>query len=207
MSRFGGKPRLRGKDMNTAPTTVRSLVALLCTAFALLLGGCGAPVSRGLIGTAPKQLDPAEWNGHWRSEDETYIVRVADAEAGLLEIAEIEEKDNALQLSILRLYVREQGDAMLFNLNDPANPAQTYTFGRFVRRSDTVVFWPTRTDAMEQLIGRGLVTGHVAVKEKTREVTITGGYDQLAGALAAPEGWLLLKLDEPTTFVRTRDSL
>jgi hypothetical protein len=190
--------------MKTRCKTLLRLTLICLAAATLLLAGCGAPTSRGLIGNTPKQLDPAEWNGHWRSDDDSFVVRVADAEGGLLEIADLEEKNGGLELSIMHLYVREEGGATLFNLIDPANPAQTYTFGRLVRRNSFATFWPCRTDAMEQMIGRGLITGHVTVKEKTREVLVTGGYDELARQLADPQGWQLLKMEEPFTMLRER---
>jgi hypothetical protein len=176
-------------------------------AAATLLSGCGAPTSRGLIGSTPKQLDPAEWNGHWRSEDSSFVIRVADAEGGLLELAEFDEKDNALHVSVNHLYVREEGDATLFNLIDAEDPGQNYTFGRMVRKPNAAVFWPARTDSMEQLIARQLIAGQVKVQNNSKQVTVTGGYEMLARQLAAPEGWLLLQMDEPFTIMRDKQGL
>ena len=182
--------------------------AISCLAgLALLLAGCGAPTSRGLIGSTPKQLDPNDWNGHWGTEDTGFVVRVADGDGGLLEIGEVDEKDSALRLSITHLYLREEGDATLFNHLDDSNPAQAYTFGRMVRKNNSVVLWPCRTDGIEQLIGRRLITGEVTVENKTKRVMVTGGFEVLGQQLSAPEGWLLVHLEEPVVLTRDRAGL
>jgi hypothetical protein len=154
-----------------------------------------------------KKLDPNEWNGHWRSEDSRMVMRVADADGGLIEIAQLDEKENALHVSLNHLYVREEGDATLFNLIDQEEPGQAYTFGRMVRKTNSAVFWPARTDSMEQLIARRLIVGQVKVQNNSKQVTVTGGYEMLARQLAAPEGWLLLQMDEPFTLMREQQSL
>jgi hypothetical protein len=189
------------------------LKPLLLATFAIaasltFLTGCGAPVSRGVIGSQPVVLTPEEWNGRWRSEDSTFAVRVADAENGLLELAETEEKDGALHLSTVYLYVREEPNSagLFFNRIDPANSDQTYTFGRMVRKNQSLVLWPARTEAMEQLIGRGAITGQATVRDKIKQVTVTGGFEALGRELAGVNGWLMLNLDEPAIYVRERGS-
>jgi hypothetical protein len=189
----------------------RKLLLLSCVAAAasLLLTACGAPLSRGVIGSQATPLNPEEWNGRWRSEDSSFAVRVADADNGMLEIAEIRERDNSFQLGKMFLYVREEPntEGTFFNLLDPENSEQSYTFGRMVRRSDSLVLWVTRPDAMEQLIARGIITGQVTVRDKTKQVTVTGGYEALGRALAGQNGWPMLKLDEPFVYIREKGSL
>ena len=193
--------------MKTRSNTLPPLIFACLAAAAFLLTGCGAPTSRGLIGSTPKQLDPAEWNGHWRTDDSSFVVRVADADGGLLEIGEVSERESALHLSITHVYVRQEGEAMLFNLIDDADPGKAYTFGRMVRKNNSAVFWPCRIDSMEQLIARHFITGQVTVQNKTKQVMVTGGYDALAQQLATPEGWLLLQLEEPVMIIRDRSGL
>jgi hypothetical protein len=190
--------------MKTRANYLLPLVLSSLAAAALLLSGCGAPTSRGSIGSTPKALDPADWNGHWRSADDSFVVRVADGQGGLLEIVDLKEKDGRFEVATHHLYLREEGDATLFNLLDPADPEQSYTFGRVVRKDNVAIFWPCRTDSLEQLIGRGLITGQVTVKDKTRQVLVTGGYDALGRQLGAREGWLMLQMEEPFTIIRER---
>ena len=76
-----------------------------------------------------------------------------------------------------------------------------------VRKTNAAVFWPSRTDSMEQLIARQLIIGQVKVQNNSKQVTVTGGYETLARQLAAAEGWLLLQMDEPLTLMREQQSL
>ena len=76
-----------------------------------------------------------------------------------------------------------------------------------VRKNDAAVLWTTRTEAMERLIARQMITGVVKVQDKTREVTVTSGYDNLARQLATEEGWLMLELGDPITLLREHKGL
>jgi len=188
----------------------KALLPLLLTtlaATALLLTGCGAPTTRGIVGSTPLQLDPEDWNGHWRSDDGSYTIRVADAENGILEVVQVGESEKALHVSVNHLYLREENHAILFNLNDDESGSASYIFGRMVRKNDAAVLWTARTESMERLIARQMITGVVKVQDKTREVTITGGYENLARQLATEEGWLMLELGDPITLLREHKGL
>jgi hypothetical protein len=116
----------------------------------------------------------------------------------------VEREKNEWKLGHSEVLVRQEGEALLFNVCNVEDSRTNYTFGRLVLNDNAVVAWWVRLDAIRLLADQSVIQATFKTNNNSVEAQVTGGFDHLAGKLAAPDGWLLLALDSPLTFLREK---
>lgn len=171
-------------------------------AAALLLGACDVATSRQPIGDQPANLADLKVEGVWRAGDGQFHVRIADAEAGRLEVAKIGSNDGGFVLERTEILVRREEDALLVNLRPVGpEPRSDYLFGRaVVHDGGAVIFFAGKKsiEAFAASAGIGIATRSQDDAEGDDDaVVVTSGFDRLAQELASPGGWRLLDTEHP----------
>jgi hypothetical protein len=170
----------------------------------LLLTACDAPESTSPVGSRPLVLETNAWAGTWRSSDADLVVRVADAAAGRLEIAQIEVKDDAFHMTTSQLLLRQQDGAILFNLVNRDDGRTNYVFGRLMHNDGSIVAWWAKPDAVRQLAKQGMLTLVTEGRGDDEPPLISGGQEALASRLAGSNCWSNLEMDSPFVLIRQR---
>lgn len=134
-----------------------------------------------------------------------YHLKVQDAQAGVLQMAWIEKNPNGLDLDKATLLVRQQGEAVLFNLKpkgDRDDGEAPFQFGRLVKEGNHIVAWSVRPEALRTLAEMSVIKAEFETNQNRVTASVIAGQDALARRLAASDGWLLLDLEHPFVFVR-----
>jgi hypothetical protein len=175
---------------------------LALASLALALTACDIAVTRQPIGAEPADLADLKVEGVWKAGSEHFFVRVADAKAGKLEVAQVKSEGGEFTLERTELLVRRQDDALLVNFR-PVGPElrSEYAFGRaMVNDGGAVIYLAGKkpVGAFAKSAGIGFSTRSLDEPEGAGDsVVITNGFDRLAQELASPTGWQLLDTEHP----------
>jgi hypothetical protein len=85
-------------------------------------------------------------------------VRVIDAGKGVLEVAWLEKKLDGLALESYKVYLRESGDWLFGNLENPDRP-QHYLWGRVKREEGQLILWIPDLSKFTDLVKKGVLPG------------------------------------------------
>ena len=136
------------------------LMRLCAVVGACLLAGCAAVSSVEPMGERPKPLLEKEWAGTWLHQDHPVVIRAADPEQGLVEVAWVEEKQGALRLESYQIALRESGDWTFGNVLETDQPGRCYWV--VVRKEQgQIVIWPPDPDRCAALVKSGAIPGTV----------------------------------------------
>lgn len=127
----------------------------------LLVGsGCATVTSSEPVGTEPVSLAEEEWEGTWRivGSAGVVVVRVDDAENGVLELAGISEKDDQFQLEKMRCLIRKSGDWTFANLQNEEN--ETYAWLRIEKSNHGVIGWLPDYERIGKLLDEDKLSGN-----------------------------------------------
>lgn len=172
-------------------------------ALALLLGaGCDYVVSSKPVGESPLVLEESEWKGTWLHGDGPLTVRIAEAQEGRLEVAWIEEKDDALVLESVSAQLRTSGDWIFASFTgiDDELDKEGYLWGRLERDEDRLLLWWPRPERFRRLVEEGLLPGEV----DDGDVVLGELGEQHLAIIGSEEHGVLFAWDEPMTFQRLR---
>jgi hypothetical protein len=183
------------------------LIALLPS---LLLGACvtaSAPV-----GSQPHQLDPDDWAGTWSVPGESSLtVRVADARAGLLDVAWVSEGPDGLEVERVALHVREHGGWLFASYEDAEEPGY-FVWGRVRLDDDVLLGWFPDREKIRRLVEDSVLPGDPQPVEADERRVIAPGVilgpltDEHLDVLASETHGVLYDWDEPFVAIRVGDA-
>jgi len=128
--------------------------AILCVA------GCSAVYVSEPIGANVVALEESEWNGTWVAPDgETAIIAVRDAEAGVLWIAGLDERDGELAVESMVAHVRDASRSGRERLFISVEEDDRYYWGLVIRDEDTAVFYSPDVGRFRELVRAGTLPG------------------------------------------------
>ncbi|MBL9136787.1 MAG: hypothetical protein JNK85_13000 [Verrucomicrobiales bacterium] len=171
-------------------------------AVALILSGCEVATSRQPIGSQPANLADLKVTGVWKAGQEHFYVRIADAEAGRLEVAQVKSGGGEFTIERTEMLVRRQDDALLVNLRSVSPESRSeYVFGRAVVNDGGAVIYlagKKPIEAFARSAGIGIATRSIDEPEGDHDsIVVTNGFDRVAQELASPAGWQLLDFEHP----------
>lgn len=158
---------------------------MLVLAASVLFAGCSAVLSTQPVGEQPIDLSDGSWDGTWSDTDDFLEVRVLDAQAGRLQAAWIESRNDGFEIEQIEVWLRRGGDATYANvieLEDAGSdseedsgdaPALHFAFVRVAREGDRLTLWHPRLEAFKALVEAGELPG-----------AITDSGDVVLGALS-----------------------
>lgn len=142
--------------------------------FAVIFSGCSVVYTPKPIGEKPKNLtqEIAEWEGDWSNpEGDTFKIKVADPEKGILQVAGIETKDKGFELKKLTVYLRESGGWSFASVkNDEiegggdARAKDLYVWARISRDGRQLIYWQPSGEKFTELVKNGLLPGKIEDK-------------------------------------------
>jgi len=165
--------------------------------------GCKVTLSTGPMGLEAVKLNPEEWNGIWRdpANNGFVAVRVADADQGILEVAGIETRDDALEIKKLRMHVRQANNWMFLSWESDDRPGQ-YFWWRIKRSEDTAILWPPHWDRIIALVRDGVLPG----KQASENVLILDTLDSRAyEVITSEKQGVLVDWENPVVLMRTKN--
>ena len=134
--------------------TVLSIISIVC------IVGCSGVYSTRPVGEKPHLLTPTDWEGTWIHSEGAVTMRVIDAGKGVLEVAWLEKKLDGLALESYKVYLRESGDWLFGNLENPDRP-QHYLWGRVKREEGQLILWIPDLSKFTDLVKKGVLPGKV----------------------------------------------
>jgi len=163
-----------------------------------LLSACTTVSSLEPVGDQPRPALPADWEGTWVRQDHALVIRVADPQQGLLEVAWVEAKGGALRLEAYRVALRGAGDWTFGNVTEADQPGRSF-WAALRRASGQIVLWLPDAERCAKLVREGVVPG-----------TVEGGGDVVLGRLTPEQTLRLVSQDqggcvdwsEPLLFAR-----
>jgi len=171
-----------------------------CSALVVILGGCNHVASTHPVGGAPLRLEEGEWAGSWLHSDGSLVVRVADAEKGLLEVAWAEERDGEFVLESVDVYLRQFEDWTFASFAGVEDEESDLLWSRLGRDREQIFLWWPRPEEFKRLVEAGLLPGTVEDGDVLLERLET---EHLA-IIASEEHGVLFEWDEPMTFNRLK---
>ncbi len=183
----------------------RFVAAMVLIPAALLVSaavtGCKVTMSTGPMGAEAVKLNPEEWNGIWRdpANNGFVAVRVVDADQGILEVAGIETRDDALELKKLRLHVRQANNWMFLSLESEDRPGH-YFWWRIKRSDETAILWPPHWDRISQLVKDGKLPGN----QVSENVLILDQLDAKAYEVLTSGDAVVVDWENPVIVIRAK---
>ena len=128
----------------------------------LLLPACNPVYVDSPIGETPLVLDPEEWEGTWRVEDDVILVDVLDSENGILRLAGVEKsEDGELEIEAITIYLRDGGDWIFASLEDDNEGEPRYLWGVLRRSGDQVLELDPDRTKFRALVEAGTLPGRL----------------------------------------------
>ncbi|MGQ9505508.1 MAG: hypothetical protein ACUVQG_11725 [Thermogutta sp.] len=184
--------------MSRSAAVRRILVVAMITA---VLTGCKVTLSTKPVGLEPVKLNPEEWNGIWRDpvNNGFVAVRVADADQGVLEVAGIETREDALEMKKLRVHIRQANNWMFLSWQAEDRPGQ-YFWWRIKRSESNAVLWTPHWDRISKLVRDGILPGkHISENVLVLDELDAKGYEVLTS-----EENVLMDWENPIILLRTK---
>lgn len=178
----------------------------------LMLSSCPETTVTRDFGAKPMKLDPADWNGHWRSagDDSSFEMKVKEATKGTL-TATFREKDAKTgkdKVDTFELVVREAGgdDKLCFLTHfDQPGAARGPLSLMTVPKKSVFILWHPDHDAVRAAVRKGELKGELVQdkeeKEKNREHSALSADPSNYKLLRQSRFWMWT---EPETFERVK---
>lgn len=136
-------------------------------AIVCMISGCSVVRCIEPMGASPVSLVPEEWDGTWQAPGSSgfCVVKVAEAEAGKLDVAVLGIEDERIRMRTLHVQIRQSGDWTFFSVpvREFANPGDEvkdgYFWGRIKKEGDRVVFWLPHFKRIEAAVAEGRLPG------------------------------------------------
>ncbi|MCK6501223.1 MAG: hypothetical protein L6Q38_17215, partial [Nitrospira sp.] len=156
---------------------------LVLAAASILLSACDVATSREPIGRQPANLADLKVEGVWKAGQEHFFVRIADAESGRLEVAQLKSEGGEFKVERTEILVRRQDDALLVNLRAVAPEARSeYVFGRAVVKDGAAILYlagKKPIEALAKTAGIGIATRSLDEPDGDHDsVVVTNGFDR-----------------------------
>jgi hypothetical protein len=147
---------------------MKNLSSVLFVASLLALVSCADVTSKAVIGDTPAKLDPKKWNGAWAVADgESIHVRVKSADLGLLEVAWLEVKEEAIELKRLDARITEAGGWLWASYKEEKDKAFTIT--RISEPDQHLLAWTMQSGPFIKRVKSGELKGEVLKDDKGKE--------------------------------------
>lgn len=143
-------------------------LALALALASLLAVGCAEVTCRQIAGSTPAKLEPQKWNGAWSGRDgESFHARVKDPARGLIEVAWLEIKDDAIVDHRLDVHIREVGGWLWASYKEEKDKA--YTVARVGEPGERLLAWTLRPGPIIKRVKAGELKGEILKDEKGKE--------------------------------------
>lgn len=186
--------------MSRSAAVVRLLLVVVM--MTSVLTGCKVTLATKPMGMEAVKLNPEEWNGIWCDpvNNGFVAVRVANADQGLLEVAGIETREDALEMKKLRVHIRQANNWMFLSWEAEDRPGQ-YLWWRIKRSEDMAVLWTPHGDRISKLVRDGVLPG----KQTSEHVLVLDELDAKGYDALTSEGNVLLDWENPFILLRTKN--
>ncbi len=180
------------------------IVRLACVTAALFaIGACSAVYVQEPIGAQVLRLEEEDWEGTWVAADgETAIVGVRDAEAGILWVGGLEERDGEPAIELLTVYLRdatrEGGERLLVSIEDD----DRYVWGLLVRDGDYAVLYGPEIGKFRALVTEGKLPGRIGSNGDDNNVYLGKLQPEHVEMILAGDVGVLFDWDDPYVFHR-----
>ena len=177
---------------------------LLLVAVAIALASCAEVISTKPAGETPAKLDAKKWNGAWSTDDgESIHARVKDADKGLLEVAWLEVKEDAIELKKFDVYIRQAGGWLWASYKEDNDKG--YTIARVGEPGENLLAWTMRFAPVTKRVKSGALKGEVLKDDKgneTKTVLVEGLHDADLQAIREGKWGDLFDWDKPGLNVK-----
>jgi len=165
-----------------------------------MLQGCASVLVEAPIGLDPNPIVADKWNGTWFNPGGTLTVEVADAQAGLIDIAWIEARDDGLKMESHRLVLKRAGDWIFCSMKaeDGNSSAEGWLWGRIKNDGKQIIFWLPKVESFQQLVTDGKLPGHI----KDDNVILGTLEPAHLAILSSEQAGILYHWDEPMVLMR-----
>jgi hypothetical protein len=188
--------------------SVQVIGKLLLTNVFMLLCACSAVYSVDPLGENPVQLDAQQWDGDWRGAEGVMKIKVKDAEAGILQVAWIED----MELQQFDVYLLESNGWQFFNVKDEEDendPSDGYVWGRIRYHENTILLWDPDIRKFRSLVRDGTLPGEARKSGKDKQNESDVVLDKLTQAhlllITSEEKGVLFDWDEPLVLLKISD--
>ena len=141
--------------------TMKQALALIALMGLVLSLGCRAVYVTKPVGEKPVSLKTEEWEGSWKminGDGDEYIIHVADAPTGKIEIAHINHDAHGFKLDVVQGQVLQHQSWLFLNIENKEKPGQ-YAWGRIKNEGKLAMIWFPNADKVENLIKQKKLTG------------------------------------------------
>lgn len=155
---------------------MRPVGGIVLALFCVMLSGCSATVSRRIVGDTPARLDPEKWNGSWgQTGVGSIVMRVKDAEAGVVEFAALELEADEITVHRGELHVRQANGWLWASGREQGE--DEFWIARISDPGKELIAWRFDPRVMRRLVQDGTITGRItknAEGKETGDVSIDG---------------------------------
>jgi len=181
-------------------------VLLACSFFQL--AACSVVYSVNPVGENPVQLDAQQWDGDWRGTEGVMKIKVKDAEAGILQVAWIED----MELQQFDVYLMESNGWQFFNVKDEEDEndaSDGYVWGRIRYHENTILLWDPDIRKFRSLVRDGTLPGEARKSGKDKQNESDVVLEKLTQAhlllITSEEKGVLFDWDEPLVLLKISD--
>jgi len=157
------------------------------------------------VGEKPVQLDAGQWDGDWRGNDGVMKIKVKDSEAGILQVAWIED----MELQQFDVCLLESGGWQFFNLKDEDEDEEEsdgYYWGRISKNSNSIFLWDPDIKKFRSLVRDGTLPGEARKSGKDNEhesdVVLGELTSEHLELITSEEKGVLFNWDEPMVLMK-----
>jgi hypothetical protein len=165
-------------------------------ALVAVMAGCNYVATEQPIGKS-LEVEAAEWEGVWLNDDGSLTIRVADAEAGLLEVGWVEDKPDGFVLETIEVHLGRVGGRTFASFSGIEDTVD-YPWSLLGREQDEVYLWWPRAERFQGLVEEGLLPGKV----EDGDVMLGPLTAEHLALLVSEEHGMLYAWDEPMVFRR-----
>ena len=156
------------------------------------------------MGEKAAVLDPEEWNGTWTgsemSSGSISRIKVIDEKNGILQVAVIEDDKDKLELSVMKIHVRESGGWQFYTLDEEdEDDSKLYNWGRIEKDDKQIIVWQPDVSKFDDLVEQKILPGDIDEKGNVILGKLTTEHYKL---ITSGEKGVLLDWEEPFAYFR-----
>jgi hypothetical protein len=183
--------------------TARILFLLLA---AVVLMGCPV-VSKNMIGLEDYKLDAKKIDGTWINDEGAMLIKVIDADKGILKFVFLEDRD---KIESMKIKIMKGNTWLYFNvLPDKEGNDEEYIWGRFQINDSKLIFWNPSNEAFTKAIEKRKIKGKINKKKNedqtfsftTSTVVLTDSAKNIID-LVEKSDTVFFDWDEPAFFIK-----
>jgi hypothetical protein len=140
--------------------TIKILLLLLLT---VVLMGCPV-VSKNMVGLEDYKLDAKKIDGTWINDEGAMLIKVVDADKGILKLVFLEDRD---KIESMKIKIMKGNSWLYFNvLPEKEGTEEEYIWGRFQINDSKLIFWNPSNEAFSKAIEKRKIKGKITKKKQ-----------------------------------------